>query len=344
MEKASPLSATTATMPKKSQPPKQPAKKSQTRGKQAKTFIKVIEIWRPTAEGNRLMLADSLYDNYERFHSQSQTRSFAYDEGLPGKAWSSARPQIITNIAYSFFRRKEAAIKAGLSSGIAIPIFAGDFLLAVIVLLCGEDEYHTGAIELWGTQAEGGANLGLLDGYYGNLKSFEWISRQLNFGKGSGLPGTVWQSHSPVIFPDLGHSSSFIRAKIAQEAGITTGLGIPFRNNRGEEYALTFLSAMGTPIARHFEIWIPDKPQENLFLLSSHSEISDNHIAESTTTRIKRGKGLMGMVWLTGCPAISHNLKEDGLLSKDNKTKLKSGLIMPINDGGKLKAIVNMLF
>jgi hypothetical protein len=148
----------------------------------------------------------------------------------------------------------------------------------------------------------------------------------------------------PEIIADLGNSSSFARAKNAKEANITTGLGIPFRNYHGEEYVLTFLSAMGTPIARHFEIWIPDQNGQNLTLLSSHSE--DEKLNKPYgAIEIKRGQGLLGMVWMTGCPAISHNLKEDGLLiTGHSATAHNSALVMPINNEGKLRAIVNFIF
>lgn len=317
---------------------------AQFRAKRAKVFIKVVEIWTPSVDQQRLTLVDSLHDEQVNFQQQGKERSFAYDEGLPGKAWAGARPLIISNIAYSFFRRKQAAVKAGLSSAIAVPVFAGDFLQAVVILLCGEDESHTGAIELWGTHTRINSLLSLVDGYYGNLKSFEWISRQIQFDKGSGLPGTVWQDFSPHIISDLGSASNFIRANIARESGVTTGLGIPFRNCLGEEYILTFLSAMQTPIARRFEIWQPDKTQQSLELLASHEESAAITPPPPPISSIKRGEGLMGMVWMTGCPAISHDLNQDGLMTAAAGNKYRSALVFPVNDGGKLKALVNIIF
>ena len=322
-----------------------PINDKKTRAKQPRTFIQVIEIWTPTADRKKLTLVDGLFNGNETFQRQSQKRYFSYNEGLPGKAWSSARPQIIRNIAFSFFRRKEEAIKAGLNSAIAIPIFAGEFLQAVVVFLFGEDEFHSGAIELWGTNTENNSKLSLLDGYYGDLKTFEWISKQLAFSKGSGLPGNVWKSLTPEIISDFGNSTSFERAINTKEENITTGVGIPFRNYLGEEFVLTFLSTMGTPIARHFEIWIPDRNNENLILLSSHSEGDNKNKLYNATTVIKRGQGLLGMVWITGCPAISHNLIEDGMpISEGSSTAFNSAFVMPINNEGKLRAIVNFIF
>lgn len=321
-----------------------PRNVAQFRAKRAKAFIKVVEIWTPSVDQQRLILVDSLQDEQVNFHLQGKERSFAFDEGLPGKAWSSARPLIISNIAYSFFRRKQEAVKAGLSSAIAIPVFAGDFLQAVVILLCGEDESHTGAIELWGTHTRFNSMLSLVDGYYGNLKSFEWISRQIQFDKGSGLPGSIWQDFSPNIVPDLGSASNFVRADIARESGVTTGIGIPFRNGLGEEYVLTFLSAMQTPIARRFEIWLPDKTQQSLEMFACHEEAAITKPVRTSTASFKRGDGLMGMVWMTGCPAISHDLNKDGLLMDGKINEYHSALVLPVNEGGRLKALVNIIF
>jgi len=49
----------------------------------------------------------------------------------------------------SYFRRAAAARAEGLSCAVACPIFLGDVLTCVVVLLCGDAESHVGAVELW---------------------------------------------------------------------------------------------------------------------------------------------------------------------------------------------------
>ena len=39
--------------------------------------------------------------------------------------------------------------------------------MAVMVLFCGDDEKHVGAIELWHNDPEKSDEMGLVDGYYG---------------------------------------------------------------------------------------------------------------------------------------------------------------------------------
>ena len=216
----------------------------------AKTFIQVAEIWVP--EGETLVHGGGSYGDLAAFEAASRRESFAKGQGLPGKAWAEARPVVLKGFDGSYFKRTEAATEAGLTSAVAIPVFAGKTLKAVLVVLCGDDENRTGAIEIW-KEAEG--LLMLDDGYYGAAKHFEWVSQHTHFPAGQGLPGGVWASSTPILMRDLGSGYRFIRADSAGKAGLTTGLGVPIPVPGGASYVLTLLSARGTPIARRFELW-----------------------------------------------------------------------------------------
>ena len=63
----------------------------------------------------------------------------------------------------------------------------------------------------------------------------------------------------PLIVKDLEDSRVFLRWKEAMEIGIDRGLGIPYPHPTGQIWVVTFLSARTTPLARRFEIWIPDE-------------------------------------------------------------------------------------
>ncbi|SFE22529.1 GAF domain-containing protein [Roseivivax sediminis] len=217
---------------------------------QTKTFVEVSEVWVP--EGDTLRLSGGDYGPMRAFEEASRRTSFARGEGLPGRAWAEGKPIVLKGFDGSYFKRTEAAKAAGLTSAVAIPVFAGKSLKAVLVTLCADDDTCTGAIEVW-TEAEG--LLMLDDGYYGAAKHFEWVSQHTHFPKGQGLPGGVWASGTPTLMRDLGSGYRFIRADSAGKAGLTTGLGLPVPRPGGETCVLTLLSARGTPIARRFEIW-----------------------------------------------------------------------------------------
>lgn len=216
----------------------------------ARTFVEVTEVWVP--EGDRLVLAGGNYGGHAEFASVSGRESFARGEGLPGRAWDAARPIVLKGLDGSTFKRIEAARAAGLTSAVAVPVFAGAELKAVLVVLCGDDATRTGAIEIW---AERDGLLMLEDGYYGAARHFEWVSQHTHFPRGQGLPGGVWAADTPILMRDLGAGYRFIRADSAGRAGLTTGLGLPVPAPGGPARVLTLLSARGTPIARRFELW-----------------------------------------------------------------------------------------
>ncbi|SES14477.1 GAF domain-containing protein [Tranquillimonas rosea] len=215
-----------------------------------RTFIQVSEVWVP--QGDSLKLAAGDYGDLALFEEASRQETFARGEGLPGKAWAEARPVVLKDLDGSYFKRADAARAAGLTSAVAVPVFDGKALKAVLVVICSDDDTRTGAIEVW---SEKDGLLMLDDGYYGAAKHFEWVSQHTHFPRGQGLPGGVWAAETPMLLRDLGSGYRFIRADSAGKAGLTTGLGVPIPVPGGRTYVLTLLSARGTPIARRFELW-----------------------------------------------------------------------------------------
>jgi len=304
-----------------------------------KTFIKVTEIWLPTKDRTRLEFSAGLYGSMNEFRVASEKESFAYDEGLPGKAWAVGHPVVLTEFDHSYFKRTKSAKKAGLTCGIAIPVFSGEFIMAVVVFLCGDDHHHAGAIEVWSNSLEKNTELTVIDGYYGTLDDFERMSKKMSFIKGSGLPGQVWETGMPELIEDLGQAQAFIRSPDARKAGITTVLGIPVSVAENQVYIMTFLSAKATPIAKRLQIWVPDESGQRLVCQSGYSKQNDELAEMFETIAVRKGEGILGRVWLTGVPAIRNNSE-----LAPAEGRLNSMLAMPVIDGGKLKAVVAFLF
>ena len=306
-----------------------------------KTFIKVTEIWIPDKERTRLEFGSGLYGGLIDFKADSEQQKFAYNEGLPGKAWATGHPIVLTRFEHSYFKRTAAAKKAGLTCGIAIPVFSGDFLMAVVVFLCGDDEDHAGAIEVWSNSSTSDNTLKVMDGYYGTLQHFEAISRQISMPKGQGLAGLVWEKGLPVLIDDIGKATAFIRASDAQQAGIGTGIGIPVSDTLQKTYIMTFLSAKATPIAKRIQLWVPDQQGKQLICQQGYSKNSNNLAEIFETTPVNKGIGALGRVWLTGMPVITgaHESEYNPELNS-----LSSMLAIPVIENGRLKAIVSFLF
>ena len=141
-----------------------------------KTFIQVAEIWIPSRNRQRLEWNSGMYGPHTAFRSATESMAFDFDVGLPGKAWAQRHPVLFTDLQIPAFLRADAAREAGLRSGVAIPVFAGDFLLAVVVLFCGDDAEHVGTIELWHNDAQTSSGLTLAEGYFGQMDSLESVS------------------------------------------------------------------------------------------------------------------------------------------------------------------------
>jgi hypothetical protein len=186
----------------------------------------------------------------------------------------------------------------------------------------------------------------LVDGYYGTADMFEFNSRHTRFPRGYGLPGRVWKTGMPVIVKDLFNSKAFLRWEQAVEIGINRGLGIPYPHASGRSWVMTFLSARDTPIARRFEIWVPDAGLE---VLTFHSGDCDQNTVLATdyeAARIAKGEGTIGRVWSTAIPAVRASIADDTSPAGRSATAagLNAMVAVPITSDNGLKAVVAWYF
>ena len=308
-----------------------------------KTFIRVVELWVPDRTRTRLEFGGSLCSaEYAEFKAVSENALFAYDEGLPGKAWASGHPVILTKFANSYFKRTDEAVEAGLTCGVALPVFAGEFLMAVMVLFCGDDEKHVGAIELWHNDAERSHEMALVDGYYGTADMFEFNSRHTRFPKGFGLPGRTWKAGMPLIIKDLHNSKAFLRWEEATEIGINCGVGIPYHTGADQTWVMTFLSAQATPIAQRFEIWVPNAARTALTFHSGDCSKGADLASLYAGKSIGKGEGSIGGAWATGMPAINEHLKVDGSIAATlaRTSGMNQIVVLPVIENARLKAVL----
>ena len=308
-----------------------------------RSFIRVVELWVPDRSRTRLEYGGGLCDSdYAAFVALAEGTRFGYGEGLPGKAWQSGHPEILTKFEGSYFLRTDAAVAAGLTCGVALPVFAGEFLIAVLVLFCGADETHVGAIELWHNNANQSSEMGLVDGYYGTADMFEFNSRHTKFPRGFGLPGRTWKADMPLIVRDLHNSKQFLRWEEAVEVGINCGVGIPYNPSPEHTWVVTFLSAQATPIAQRFEVWVPNAARDGLVFHSGDwGSVTDIGAIYAGKTILK-GQGSIGGAWATGMPAIADGFPDDQSVSATSARDAgwKQAVALPVIEGAVLKAIL----
>lgn len=309
-----------------------------------KSFVRAVELWIPDATGSALEYRGGQYaDDVEEFREVSELAMFAYDEGLPGKAWAARRPIVLTDLFDSYFKRADEARLCGLTCGVALPVVAGHDVKAVLGLLCGDDGGGSvGAIELWHNKADLSHELTLVDGYYGAAAAFEFNSRHTSFPRGYGLPGRAWKAGRPVIIGNLGTTRQFLRAADAAEAGIVSGLAVPYTTSPDETWVISLLSSAATPIARRFEIWRTDPAQDALVFDSGACSTAADLGAAVSNGLISRDEGAIGQAWSSGLPVLSSDLKSDPSVSARaaRKAGLKHMVVLPTFRGDRLEAMV----
>ncbi|MAS93512.1 MAG: GAF domain-containing protein [Verrucomicrobiales bacterium] len=292
-------------------------------------FLRVTEIWVPSKNRSELELYDGIYGELEEFREHSSSVRFPYGEGLPGQAWQNRCPIVLNDFEGTYFKRTKEAHDAGLTSAIALPIFSGEFLRAVIVFLCGDSEALSGAIEIW--KLNDVDSLDFKDGYYGDLDRFEHLSKSIQFPRGHGLPGTTLVNRLPTLMEKLSGSSSFLRARYAAEAGIRTGIALPFFEAESFDTVVTFLSSKSTPIARRFEIWLPSPDRSHLFFGAGIDGDTEHVTTADLTKTIKHGEGPIGKCWLKGIPEV---------IIQPPGSEYDSLLTIPIIDGALLNSVI----
>jgi PAS domain S-box-containing protein len=105
------------------------------------------QAWLPRADGSVLDCGPywASSNDFEKFRSISARVTFPPGIGLPGRVWKSGQPAWIENAAVdSNFPRAAVAIEVGLKGALAVPILAGEDMVAILeFFLCepkAEDE------------------------------------------------------------------------------------------------------------------------------------------------------------------------------------------------------------
>ena len=303
--------------------------------------MRAVEVWVPSADRTHLQLRDGVYGPLRELRTASETMRLASDEDLAGRAWSARHPIVVKKLESLNGGRAGAAKAAGLTCGIALPVFVGELLTGVMVLFCGDAEPHVGAVEVWYNDPEKFNEMRLFGGYYGTADMFELDSRYTRFPRGYGLPGRVWKTSMPVIASDLSSFKSFLRWKEAVDIGLSLGFGIPCPQVAEQSWAMTFLSGRNTPIARRVEIWTPDAHNECLGFSSGHCDQVADLAMNYQSVRIRKDQGIIGQAWSSGTPAAREQVIDESISSKmAAAVGLTSVVVLPVMDAHATKAIV----
>ena len=105
---------------------------------------------------------------------------------------------------------------------------------------------------------------------------------------------------------------------------------------------MTFLSAQATPIAKRFEIWVPDASRTVLTFQSGDCSKDADLTTLYASKTIRKGEGSIGGAWATGMPAINEHLKSDECIASQlaRAAGMNQIVVLPVIEHALLKAVL----
>jgi GAF domain len=198
--------------------------------------------------------------------------------------------------------------------------------------------------EIW-VPDESGHRLILQSGCYGQAKEFRSVSEAMEFRKGVGLPGRVWEAGRPIVLNHF-RGSGFLRADAAARAGLVAGLGFPVYRGGSCVAVCLLLFGGSEPQSSVFEVWAPEAASGELALVSGYHGQLDAFRRLSALMKIPPGVGLPGRVWEGRAPILLDRLDDSGAFFRAAAAEtygLSMGLGLPVFSEGTLSSILLML-
>lgn len=272
------------------------------------TLIRIAEVWVPTEDGASLELSSGWFSGASAFEAITRQMIFARGEGLPGRTWEVGHPLMMRELSGSYFKRAAAAKAIDLTCAVAWPVFQGDALLCVVVLLMGGAATSVGTVELWRNDARISPDMTLVDGYFGSgtqAAELEALTRDGWLPRGAGAPGLAWQTGETVCIADIASSSRFLRKEAAQALGIGRALALPCSVRDTSSWVLALLSAPSKPIALRVEVWAqPPGQPDGLVRISGFCESAGELPTGAGTVHKLEALGAVGTAWRTGVAQV----------------------------------------
>lgn len=300
-----------------------------------RSLVRAIEVWVP--QGEVLLQSSGVYREHVDFERVSKQSAFRRGEGLPGAVWSTERALIWRDLSVHFVRAEQAKA-AGIDTALAMPVFNGRALSAVIVFLLRKTHSHPGCVELWDVDAD----LRVLThggGHYCGCPDFETFSPMIQFPLGTGLPGATWAADKPFVMNDVRHAGTFIRAGLAARHGLAFGVGLPIRRGSSVSHVVTFIAAAERPFLQAFELWeaLQGSGGARLALRAAAEAIAEPAAREAP------GEALCVDVLTTGAPkVVTVQVPEDAPIEGDAAPRLALGI--PMVDGAGTRRVACLVF
>jgi len=186
-----------------------------------------LEIWATQpGDPNYLGLVDGHFGRAEAFGASSRDTRFARGFGLPGKAWASGLPVLMTELGTSpDFLRAHIARQYGIDVGLAIPFGIDGPDPTVVTLLSAPNTPLARRFEIW-TVDEQRESLVFQHGWCGEIRDLAKVYDGVHIGRDDSTIGRAWRCGIPMVINQLSASGSALGVA-AITAGLDTMVAIP---------------------------------------------------------------------------------------------------------------------
>jgi hypothetical protein len=189
--------------------------------------IGALEVWHAAPGKATMALVDGYFGHADAFATLTRDFEFAAGQGVPGLAWDSGRPLILSDIsAGSAFQRSVGAGKTGIDRAVGIPCATGGDASGdwVLTFLSSRNSPIAGRFESWLPDA--GGMLSFAGGYCESGTALEDTHAGLSVARGEGAIGRAAASGRPVLFDTITGATD-APARAAGAAGLTAQVAMP---------------------------------------------------------------------------------------------------------------------
>lgn len=163
--------------------------------------VGAIEVWHET--NGLLTLDDGYYGAARHFEFVSRHTQFPEGQGLPGGVWAASAPLLFRDLGSGYrFIRAESAGKAGLTTGLGLPVPVPGGQTYVLTLLSARGTPIARRFEIWDVQPGDGPEVSravLSDGICAGEGALASADAPRIAKAGSGALGQVLQTGLPVL-------------------------------------------------------------------------------------------------------------------------------------------------
>ena len=188
-------------------------------------------------------------------------------------------------------------------------------------------------LEVWSFNGEG-RKLILEACVYRHASWLDRASQSMGFERGVGLPGKVWETQQAVFMNSL-EDDGFLRVHPATQAGITTGIGIPFFSNGQLKSVIVILMDCREDVSAVWESWTFQVQSERMRLNDGAFINCEKLKRLSEFVELPLGTGIAGLIAEQKLPFAASRFSEDPVAIRGtaiDAEQLVSGVGLPLTD------------